>query len=64
MPYILFIALSFHGMFEGIAIGLSVFLLLKRLSIEFFNLAVGISLHKWAEALSLGLQFYKNRVYF
>ena len=52
-PYILLIALSFHGLFEGIALGLQG---------EFkssLSLALAIIAHKWAEALTLGLSFAK-----
>lgn len=52
-PYILLIALSFHGLFEGIALGLQG---------EFkssLSLALAVIAHKWAEALTLGLSFAK-----
>ena len=60
LPYLFLIALSFHGVniinltnylnkkiFEGIAIGL-----MKELG-PLINLALAISLHKWAESLTL-----------
>lgn len=62
MPFVLLFALSFHGFFEGIAIGLSVNLFIKNDSISVMNLSIGVCLHKWAEALTLGLSFYKNKV--
>ena len=45
------IALSFHALFEGIAVGLS-----QRDS-EVWTLIIAISLHKWAEAMALGISF-------
>ena len=46
-PYILLIALSFHGIFEGIAIGIQSDLT------GLTNLLIAVALHKWAEALTL-----------
>lgn len=53
-PYILLIALSVHGIFEGIALG--VMNTLKECSILFS----AIILHKWAAAFALGISFYKS----
>ena len=53
-PYILLIALSIHGIFEGIALG--VMNTIKECSILFS----AIILHKWAEAFALGISFYKS----
>ena len=53
-PYILLIALSVHGVFEGIALG--VMNTLKECSILFS----AIILHKWAAAFALGISFYKS----
>ena len=53
-PYILLIALSLHGIFEGIALG--VINNLKECSFLF----LAIILHKWAESFALGISFYKS----
>ena len=53
-PYILLIALSVHGVFEGIALG--VMNTVKECSILFS----AIILHKWAAAFALGISFYKS----
>jgi len=53
-PYILLIALSVHGIFEGIALG--VMNTIKECSILF----TAIILHKWAAAFALGISFYKS----
>jgi len=53
-PYILLIALSVHGIFEGIALG--VMNTIKDCSILFS----AIILHKWAAAFALGISFYKS----
>ncbi len=53
-PYILLIALSVHGIFEGIALG--VMNTIKECSILFS----AIILHKWAAAFALGINFYKS----
>eukprot|EP01016_Furgasonia_blochmanni_P033035 TRINITY_DN3420_c0_g1_i22.p4 TRINITY_DN3420_c0_g1~~TRINITY_DN3420_c0_g1_i22.p4 ORF type:complete len:169 (-),score=32.82 TRINITY_DN3420_c0_g1_i22:277-783(-) len=55
-PYLLLIALAFHGSFEGIAIGLS-----KTLA-STWNLIIAVALHKWAEALTLGVAFSRGEV--
>lgn len=53
-PYILLVALSLHGLFEGTALGVmhtlrnTIFLLLAILA------------HKWAESFALGISFYKS----
>ena len=53
-PYILLVALSVHGIFEGIALG--VMNTVKECSILFS----AIILHKWAAAFALGISFYKS----
>ena len=53
-PYILLIALSVHGIFEGIALG--VMNTIKECSILFS----AIIFHKWAGAFALGISFYKS----
>ena len=56
ISYLLLFALGFHGLFEGISLGIqqtirgTVFLILA------------ISLHKWAAALTLGISFVKSGV--
>ena len=52
-PYVLLIALGFHGFFEGLALGLQ-----KSIQGTIF-LLVAILAHKWAEALTLGISFVK-----
>lgn len=54
-PYILLIALGFHGFFEGLALGLQ-----STIQNTVF-LLVAIIAHKWAEALTLGISFVKAR---
>lgn len=54
-PYLLLAALSFHGLFEGIALGL------QKNAKSSFSLLVAILAHKWAEALTLGLSFAKTQ---
>lgn len=53
-PYLLLIALSFHGLFEGIALGL------QKNAKATLSLLLAILAHKWAEALTLGLSFAKT----
>ena len=53
-PYLLLAALSFHGLFEGIALGL------QKSFRSTFSLFIAISGHKWAESLTLGLSFAKT----
>jgi zinc transporter ZupT len=53
-PYLLLAALSFHGLFEGIAVGL------QKNSKSTISLLLAILAHKWAEALTLGLSFAKT----
>ena len=53
-PYILLIALSVHGIFEGIALG--IMNTIKECSILFS----AIILHKWAAAFAIGISFYKS----
>lgn len=47
-------ALSVHSVFEGIAVGL------QREPADVWNLAVAIGLHKWADAMSLGISMSSN----
>lgn len=54
-PYLLLVALSFHGFFEGIALGLSKS---SKSTISFFIAIIG---HKWAESLTLGISFSKTQ---
>lgn len=44
----------FHTIFEGIAIGV------QNTTGSFLSIAVAIAFHKWADALSMGIQ-YRNR---
>ena len=53
-PYILLIALSVHGLFEGTALGVQ-----KDLKDTIF-LSVAILAHKWAESFTLGISFFKS----
>ena len=53
-PYILLIALSLHGLFEGIALGV-----MKTIR-DLLFLLVAILAHKWAESLALGISFFKS----
>ena len=53
-PYILLVALSIHGLFEGTALGVQ-----KNLNDTVF-LGLAIVLHKWAESLTLGMSFTKS----
>jgi len=46
-PYILLVALSLHGLFEGIALGI------QRVVKDTLFLFLAILAHKWAEAFSL-----------
>jgi len=52
--YVLTIAIYFHTIFEGIAIGVQ-----QNLT-EFLGIAIAIAFHKWADALSMGCH-YKAR---
>jgi zinc transporter 1/2/3 len=51
-PYVLLIALSLHGIFEGIALGVI------NNNSEGIILFVAILAHKWAESFALGISFY------
>ncbi len=53
-PYILLVALSIHGLFEGTALGVQ-----KHLKDAIF-LGVAILAHKWAESFTLGISFFKS----
>ena len=55
-PYILLLALGFHGLFEGMALGI-------QSSIEgTLFLFMAIAAHKWAASLTLGISFVKAKV--
>ena len=53
-PYILLIALSVHGLFEGTALGIQ-----KNFKDCIF-LGIAIVSHKWAESFTLGISFYRS----
>ena len=53
-PYILLIALSLHGLFEGSALGV-----MKTMKNTIF-LLLAILAHKWAESFALGISFFKS----
>jgi zinc transporter ZupT len=53
-PYILLVALSIHGLFEGSALGVQ-----TELKDTLF-LCIAILAHKWAESFALGMSFYKS----
>ena len=53
-PYILLIALSIHGIFEGIALGV------MNTQRNCFLLFIAIIVHKWAESFALGISFFKS----
>ena len=50
------IAIYFHTIFEGIAIGVQ-----TEIS-EFLSIAVAIAFHKWADALSMGCHYKAKHV--
>jgi len=52
--YILFIALGIHATFAGLALGLT-----GNIK-EFVGMLIAILAHKWAEALSMGINFLKD----
>lgn len=52
--YFLTVAMYFHTVFEGIAIGVQDSLA------GFLSTAIAIAFHKWADALSMGI-YYRNR---
>ena len=54
--YILTMAMYFHTIFEGIAIGVQ-----SDLS-GFLSIAVAIGFHKWADALSMGCHYKSKNV--
>lgn len=53
-PIVLMIALSTHAIFEGIAVGV------VEDTKNLWTFVIAISLHKWAEAMSLGISMSKN----
>ena len=55
-PYILLLALSLHGIFEGIALGVI------NNNSECIILFIAIIAHKWAESFALGISFYKAKI--
>ena len=54
-PFILLFALGFHGIFEGLALGI------ENRKNEIFFLLLAISAHKWAASLTLGISFIKAK---
>ena len=52
-PYLLLIALSFHGLFEGLALGIQTHVK------DTLFLAIAILAHKWAEAFTLVYTLFK-----
>jgi zinc transporter 1/2/3 len=54
--YILLFALGFHGLFEGISLGI------QSTIRQILFLFLAISLHKWAASLSLGISFVKSGI--
>ena len=55
-PYILLLALGFHGFFEGMALGIQ-----SEVS-NTLSLFFAIAAHKWAASLTLGISFVKAGV--
>ena len=55
-PYILLLALGFHGFFEGMAMGIQ-----SELSDTIF-LGLAIAAHKWAASLTLGISIIKGGI--
>ena len=55
-PYILLLALGFHGLFEGMALGIQ-----KNVQ-NTLSLCLAIGAHKWAASLTLGISFVKAGV--
>lgn len=53
-PFLLLAALSFHGFFEGTALGL------QPNTQSTISLMIAILSHKWAEAFTLGISFGKT----
>jgi len=54
--YVILIALSVHAIFEGLALGVQ-----KEIN-GVISLAIGILAHKWAESISLTLQYSKEKI--
>ena len=54
--YFLLLALGFHGLFEGISLGI------QSTIRQTLFLFLAISLHKWAASLSLGISFVKSGI--
>lgn len=55
-PYILLIALGFHGLFEGMALGI------QKDFKSTISLMLAIIAHKWAASLTLGISFVKSGI--
>ena len=55
-PLILMVALSVHAIFEGIALGL-----MKELK-PLINLVISVSIHKFAEAMSISIAMQKSKM--
>jgi len=56
-PYIIFLAMGIHASFTGLALGV-----FDNLA-GFFGFFVAIVLHKWAEALTIGISFAKSEIH-
>ena len=56
IPYILLLALGFHGLFEGMALGIQ-----SKIQGTVF-LLIAIVAHKWAASLTLGISFVKSKL--
>lgn len=54
--FILTVAIYFHTIFEGIAIGV------QNSTAGFLSTAVAIAFHKWADALSMGCHYKSKNV--
>ena len=56
ISYLLLFALGFHGLFEGISLGI------QKTTKGALFLLIAISLHKWAASLTLGISFVRSNV--
>lgn len=55
-PYAILLAMGFHAIFEGLALGI-----MPDLA-SFVGFLIAIVLHKWAESMALGISFFKYSV--
>lgn len=55
-PYVLLLALGFHGFFEGMALGIQ-----SEIN-DTLSLFLAIAAHKWAASLTLGISFIKINI--